>query len=343
MKIIQYAVSAISFTLLSFSAAAADAYIARLASQSLLLDIDSSDQGMIAVGERGHLLRSQDGQNWQQEVVPTLSTLNAVNVLGDRVWAVGHDAVILYQESKDAPWQIQMFAPELEKPLLDVVFFDQSNGITIGAYGSFYRTRDGGKTWSRELHAEFLHPDDKAYLDEIRLESEDFYQQELASILPHLNRVSLSEGTLFLAGEAGLLAKSSDMGETWQRMEVDYTGSFFDIVGLPSGKVVAAGLRGNLFELAPGSDAWLPVNTHITASINSIVALNDSQYVAIGNSGNLVCVNDGQVQNAHEEDGKALLNGVAVNNQIVAVSAAGIKTFKFDEQHNVCDGVSSHL
>ena len=31
---------------------------------------------------------------------------------------------------------------------------------------AFMRTRDGGQTWHKELHASLLHPDDIAYLEE---------------------------------------------------------------------------------------------------------------------------------------------------------------------------------
>ena len=53
--------------------------LAPLASKSLLLDIVNIKQKkLVAVGERGHVLISADGNNWQQVVVPTQATLTSV-------------------------------------------------------------------------------------------------------------------------------------------------------------------------------------------------------------------------------------------------------------------------
>ena len=49
---------------------------------------------LVAVGERGHVMRSEDGITWEQaEVVPTQATLTTVESRGGRLWAAGHDAV----------------------------------------------------------------------------------------------------------------------------------------------------------------------------------------------------------------------------------------------------------
>lgn len=98
-------------------------YLAPLAHKSMLLDIVTSDSRLLAVGERGHVLVSDDnGANWTQKVVPTKSTLTAVFAMGEQLWAVGHDAVILHSADNGETWQTQQFLPELERPLLDVFF-----------------------------------------------------------------------------------------------------------------------------------------------------------------------------------------------------------------------------
>ena len=56
--------------------AAQTRFQAPLVDQSLLLDITQSGDQLVAVGERGHIIRSTDGQNWQQVEVPSTSTVN---------------------------------------------------------------------------------------------------------------------------------------------------------------------------------------------------------------------------------------------------------------------------
>ena len=79
----------------STTAIAEEAFMAPLVEQSVLLDIDA-DTFVVIVGERGHVLVSEDGEAFTQKAVPTQSTLTATTVVGDNIWAVGHDAVILH-------------------------------------------------------------------------------------------------------------------------------------------------------------------------------------------------------------------------------------------------------
>jgi photosystem II stability/assembly factor-like uncharacterized protein len=57
-----------------------------------ILDVVQAGQRYIAVGERGHVLISRDGIEWEQaEFVPVQATLTRVDFAGGRLWAVGHD------------------------------------------------------------------------------------------------------------------------------------------------------------------------------------------------------------------------------------------------------------
>ncbi|MCC2615673.1 hypothetical protein LJ739_05415 [Aestuariibacter halophilus] len=328
---------------LTVSSHAEQAYQAPLVTDSLLLDIAHNTVQSIIVGERGHILSSEDGIQWQQSSVPTVSTLTAVAMVDEHAWVVGHDAVILHKVAGDTQWQRQYFDPELEKPLLDVLFFDTQHGIAIGAYGTFFRTRDGGANWQSERHAEFLSEDDQAYLNDIRQESEDFYQQELSSILPHLNRVSRDGDRLWLAGEMGLLAYSDDQGSNWQRMELDYYGSFFDIRRTAAG-VLAAGLRGTLFRLDEASEQWQRVPSGSQASLNSIVtdsALNEA--LVVGNNGTLVCVTPTAQEQVQLADNDAVVNATVFKGHLITVTAGGVQTLPLDANSSTCKKVREQL
>jgi photosystem II stability/assembly factor-like uncharacterized protein len=300
-------------------------YLAPLVSSSLLLDIGQSDSGLIAVGERGHVLLSNNTQDWSQVVVPSLATLTAVDFNGNKGWAVGHDTTILMTNDGGVSWSLQFYAPQIERPLLDVHFFDAIHGITIGAYGTFFRTLDGGESWVSEMHSEFLSQDDRDYLQEIRLEDEAFYLEELGSILPHLNSISQSGERLYLAGEAGLLAISDDKGYTWQRMDIDYYGSFFDFIKTESGRIFAAGLRGHLFELDHDEQQWSVINSGSTSSLNAIISIDESHSMILGNNGAQIRISETQVSSVQSDDGKAILKGVIQGGQVVAVTEIGIK------------------
>jgi photosystem II stability/assembly factor-like uncharacterized protein len=123
-----------------------------LATRSMLLDVTRIDGRFIAVGERGHIIVSVDGDNWSQaEHVPTRSTLTSVWVADGRLWAGGHDAVLLTSGDHGDTWSQQHFDPDRQQAIMDILFTDGSNGVAIGSYGLYLKTVDGGQTWQDEL------------------------------------------------------------------------------------------------------------------------------------------------------------------------------------------------
>lgn len=300
-----------------------------LAAKSMLFDVSSAnDKFVIAVGERGHIVKSTDLNNWSQLASPVQSTLTGVTFVNDTYgWAVGHDSVILHTQDGGSSWQIQQYLPEQEKPLMDVAFRNEREGIAIGAYGLFYRTLDGGKTWQREFHTSLLLDEDKEYLEELRQEDEQAYLEERASILPHFNRVYLDGRTTYLAGELGLLAKSNDFGKTWQRYDEIYHGSFYDITRTQQGNLLAVGLRGHSFRSLKNGAPWNETDTGVTSLLNTIVTAADGKIYVLGNNGTLLISEDDGVsyQLKTEPDGKALIQGIVFKDNLVIASEVGIK------------------
>jgi photosystem II stability/assembly factor-like uncharacterized protein len=302
---------------------------ARLASKSLLLDITKVGlEKLVAVGEHGHILLSSDAINWKQAQVPVQTTLTSVFFINSNIgWAVGHDATILNTIDGGSTWKIQQYKPELEKPLLDILFTTSTEGIAVGAYGLVFRTKDGGKTWSNEFHSEFLLPEDAEYLSELKAEDENAYLDEASSILPHFNRLLISDQILFLVGEIGLIAQSNDFGKKWAPFDEIYQGSFYDIAKTKQGSLLVAGLRGHVFRSLNNGTAWQQYQTNSTALINDIVLSDDERIFLLANNGTLLeSIDDGQNYRLKiQKDGKALIAGVWFKGQLVTVSDVGIK------------------
>lgn len=302
---------------------------APLASQSLLLDITTIGQDkLIAVGEHGHIIMSTEGVNWQQRNVPVQATLTDVFFYNEKLgWAVGHDATILHSQDGGLTWEVQLYKPALEKPLLNIIFQTPLEGIAIGAYGLLFRTIDGGETWQSEYHSEFLLPDDVEYLAELKQEDEEAYLDEASSILPHFNRLMLDGRTLYMVGEIGLIVKSNDFGRHWEQLDEIYQGSFFDIARTMKGNLLVVGLRGHVFRSLKNGILWQQSETNTTSLINAVVLTNDDRIFLLANNGTLLESNDdGQSYRLRsQKDGKALIAGVWFNDQLIVVSDVGIK------------------
>src|SRR6478609_510409 len=196
---------------------------APLAAKSLLLDVARAGDRLVAVGDRGHVLLSDDeGQNWRQVVVPTRAMLTGVS-FGDpqHGWAVGHDGVILATADGGATWVHQDATKDLETIFLDVFFSDPQHGLAVGAYGKCLLTLDGGKSWQPG----------GAIPDEV-----------------HVNQIAPTQtDTVWLAGEAGTLLSSSDARQAWTKCIVPYEGSLFGALPLGDHSLLIYGLRGHAF------------------------------------------------------------------------------------------------
>ena len=115
----------------------------------LLLDATHRGTRVIAVGDRGYIVLSDDnGRTWRRAKSPAAPLLTAVEFVDAKNgWAVGHDSVILATADGGDTWVQQFAAPAEQRPLLDVTFLDKDTGYAIGAYGAFYETTDGGRSW----------------------------------------------------------------------------------------------------------------------------------------------------------------------------------------------------
>jgi photosystem II stability/assembly factor-like uncharacterized protein len=311
------------------------AYMASLASKVLLTDIvNVGDNSLVVVGERGHILVSQDAVNWQQAQVPLQANLNSVYFFDKQLgWAVGHDASILVTHDGGLSWQIQQFAPETDKPLFDVYFADAQHGIAVGAYGLFYRTDDGGTNWRKEFHPELLSEDNQDYLLELKESDPEMYEVELGAISPHFNRLYADGNVLYMAGESGFAAKSSDNGQTWTRLEEFYNGSLFDITRTPQMTLLAVGLRGHAFQSNDQGQNWQQITLDETATLNSAFADAAGHVYLVGNAGSLLVSKDDGATfiDLSLADGKAIVNGLVWRDQLVLATEVGIKTINLSE------------
>ncbi|PKL98447.1 MAG: hypothetical protein CVV17_10340, partial [Gammaproteobacteria bacterium HGW-Gammaproteobacteria-7] len=218
------------------------------AEQSLLLSAVNTGDSILVVGERGHVLVSDEGTAWTQMTrVPTRSTLNAAFARGKQVWAAGHDGMILHSGDAGQTWEIQRsdprpadsFDPDQGLPLLDILFVDDQHGWAVGAYALLLETQDGGATWNhRDLSEQALQvvEEGQAAAEELAAEDESedgwlFSDDELeleAEENPHLNAIAATPGgRLIVAGERGAAYRSFDAGATWQRLSLPYEGSMF--------------------------------------------------------------------------------------------------------------------
>lgn len=206
------------------------ATIAPKATSALALDITEAGSAIVAVGDRGHVLISNDnGDSWEQQNVPVRTPLIAVDFADDKNgWAVGHDTVIIRTADGGKSWELQNFEPIVDgnagQPFYGVLALDANTAFAVGSFGKMRQTTDGGSTWN--------------VVDTNVTETE-----------AHINdMIKLPSGTLVAVGESGFISTSTDNGATWSLTKPAYAGSYFGAVPLGNNGIRVFGLQGNAFE-----------------------------------------------------------------------------------------------
>lgn len=251
-----------------------------LAARDVLLGLSAGPDRriLLAAGTRGHILRSTDGgATWAQAQVPVSTTLTSVRMSGKGpALAVGHGLVVLRSVDGGQNWTRQADGRQLspafrelaaeaqtsgreklalklnrlaeegaDKPLLDVLMLDENNGLAVGAYGVVLRTSDAGQHWQGAFD---LLPDDEDR---------------------HINAVRKVGDVVWLAGERGLLYRSTDLGQHFSQVETGSKASIFALAGAGE-TVVAAGLRGTLLLSSDRGVRWRLVSTNSAYSFNAV-------------------------------------------------------------------------
>jgi len=295
--------------------------------RALLLDVARANGRLVAVGERGIIIHSDDdGRSWVQADVPVSVTLTAVNFPSPQMgWAVGHEGTILHSSDGGTSWSVQFtgqqvaeqevsFAEaviaskheemetadefeledlefeleEAEYALDDAMVAVEAGGTTNPLLDVWFADEKSGLAVG--AYGLIFSTDDGGENWKIRssdLDNLDKY---------HYYSIASADGqTIYVSGEAGMLFRSDDAGVTWIRLDSPYEGSLFGIVALSNGsagRVISFGLRGNIFVSDDKGETW---ERRTTASQNTLmggVISPGGKLVLVGRSGAVLSSDD---------------------------------------------------
>ena len=278
-----------------------------LAPKSLLLDIAFSGDRIIAVGDRGHIIYSDDnGQNWQQAEVPVRVMLTSVIFpgKGQTGWASGHAGIVLNSHDAGKTWVKQIdgrqvnqiivdaFATAVseQKKKLDSVSAEKRGQLQIELEELEFQLADArsfaDEGPSRPFLDIYFHNERKGYaVGPFGMIIQTFDGgKSWSSPAPaidnpdayHYTTIKPVDNILFLAGEKGFVSRSSDDGKSWKRLKTPYNGTFFDITG-DENSIMLVGLRGNALLSSDRGESWIPVETGVKTTLSSAQTLSDGR------------------------------------------------------------------
>lgn len=268
-----------------------------LALKATMLSVARSGPRLVAVGERGIVLTSEDdGQHWTQVPVPVSTTLTQVAFFdAQRGWAVGHSGIVLATQDGGVHWQrlfdgrqaaaLQLAAAKVsgdpkriraaellqtegaDKPFLALHVQDATTVRVVGAYGLAFMTRDGGQHWQSLMEA-VDNPKGR-----------------------HLYAIARAGMGVVIAGEQGQISRSEQDAERFENLGQQGLGSFFGLLTSPQ-SMLAYGLRGALYRSNNGGRAWEKVAMP-PLTISTGVALSDGGLLLVNEAGQRLRSDDG--------------------------------------------------
>ncbi len=277
------------------------------AARGLLLDVALAGTRMVAVGEQGRIVYSDDsGVTWIQAEVPVRVTLTAVYFpSAQNGWAVGHDGVILNSTDGGRTWKKQLDGAQINKTA-----YAQIEARTAAAASSNVETgaaasdREELNIYLKNLELIVSEGSTWPFLDVWFADDRNGFAIGAFGMAaqtvdggstwePILDRLANPKGLhyygiapagrdLFIAGEAGILLRSEDQGRTWIRLQSPYEGSYFGIIGTAEGDaVIAFGLRGRAFRSTDHGGTWKPLAAPAGAAWMGAALLPDDSLLLV--------------------------------------------------------------
>jgi photosystem II stability/assembly factor-like uncharacterized protein len=252
------------------------ASISPVASTSAILGVSRAGNRIVAVGDHGVILLSDDGVTFRQaKQVPVSSGLTSVSFVDERNgWAAGHWGVVLHTADGGDTWTLQRVDTSVDRPIFSIHFWNTNDGVAVGLWSLILRTKDAGKTWVP------IKPVSPPELQKTEI--------NLFSIF------GTAPNDLFVAGERGYVLRSFDGGETWNYANVGVKASLWAGAQNHLGDIFVGGLRGAFLHSTDKGRTWQSIDLKTKSSITDIKASGEN-VAAFGLDGLTAFSKDGGV------------------------------------------------
>ena len=230
-----------------------------------------------AVGDQGLMLETKDGgMSWVRHERTTIQPFFDIDFVNpQKGWIVGSKGLILHTKDGGKHWERQESGAD--KHIMAVEFLDESRGVAVGAFGTVLRTADGGTSWD-------VYPID--------------WDNELVEVVettgiaePHLYDISFVEECGFIAGENGVIMRSTDGGTTWDVVHGGIFPPVFSACYTDCSTGWAVGQNGFALTTHNG-ESWEKVELPATENLTKVRFAGD-RGVIVGDYGTVLTTGDG--------------------------------------------------
>ncbi len=244
----------------------------KFATVSHFFDIAKAGSRIVAVGERGHIVYSDDhGVNWTQADVPVRVSLTAVQfTTAKKGWVVGHDAVVLHSEDGGETWTKQLDGFQVNQ--IELALYQQR------VKAKLYELAQAEETQKKDLSYE---------LEDLQFKLEDVqFDNEQGAWKPLLDLWFNTNGQGYVVGVFGTILKTNDGGKTWQSISDRISnpdGYHYKNITRAGNALIVGGEIGNLYRSLDDGQTWEQLSSPIEASFFGMIA-DQSGDLVIGTS-----------------------------------------------------------
>jgi photosystem II stability/assembly factor-like uncharacterized protein len=276
-----------------------------LASTGLFTSVALAGNRLVAAGERGRIVWSDDdGQNWRQARTPTGVTLTNIRFVSSREgWAIGQMGVILHTLDGGEDWRLQYDGIRANQALVAAAKADLSAGgasplntanlqaaqqfagggpnapllallplspghvIVAGAFGMAFTTADSGAAW-QPIFDRIPNPNGL-----------------------HIYSIVRDGGATYFAGEQGMLLRLG-ADHRFTTLNTPFQGTFFGALITPGKALLLFGLQGTVLRSADAGQTWHAFQAADGAGVDCGIVLRNGDILLGDEAGNLLLSQD---------------------------------------------------
>lgn len=241
----------------------------------------TEDNISIAVGERGVILRSEDGgEEWSQPFSRTENTLFDVMFMNSDTGAVAGGtfasgfSVVLQTFNAGFEWVFRDVTLQVDLNAVSLVGRDSI--FAVGDQGTTLRSVDSGVQWSHISTPTTHDLFGVAFID---------------------SRVG------FAVGEQGTILKTSNGGNSWTIQGSGTDQSLFDICGIDASTMIVVGEGGVVLKSENSGNNWTAQSSGTLNDLHGVSFPSPTVGFAVGQSGTILQTTDGGVNWQQQQSG----------------------------------------
>ena len=324
----------------------------KLVKKAMYLDIFDTGKRIIAVGEQGFIIYTDDyGKTWHQADVPVRVTLTGVYFPDEKNgWTVGNCGVILHTEDGGKTWKKQLDGNEanriIVKKLKEIIENKEYDNTTLSIDDLKYFLKDSEKNIKEGPTWPFLNLwfRDKNFGIAIGAFGRIFLTKNggktWESLLGKLNNpdgfhyydIGELKEKIFIVGEGGIIFKGNKDAERWLSITSPSDSSFFGmLINKKNSSIYVYGMKGVAFKSDDLGVSWKKVFSlnNINKIIVSSIILENDTLCFLTHEGFFFC-KDKNKNDFYKKNVRMLgcISLIEKNNKIFAACANGVHIFK---------------